>query len=74
MRNEWPPVAALTILQKYGRGEIDQDQAMDALGIDHYGELVVMLSKADIPFPRLPKDQEEKLANDFVRILKEGTS
>ena len=62
----------LTIVQKYGRGEIDQDQAMDALGIDHYGELVVMLFMADVPFPRLPKDQEEKMVNNFVRIMKEG--
>lgn len=62
----------LDILERLSRSEIDLKQAMDALGIDHYGELVVMLCKSDLPFPRLPKEQEERLSKDFVRIWQEG--
>lgn len=58
------------ILDRYSRGEIDPNQAMEALGSNYYGDLVILLSKADLPFPGLPENVKKKLVADFVRIMK----
>jgi len=62
---------AIDILKRYSSRKLNMDQAMKALNLDYYGDLVVLLSKADLPFPIASKKRREKMVKNFVRIMKE---
>lgn len=58
-----------TLLRIYSLGHADRKGVMKALGVD-YGTLITMLSGRGLPLPRVPEDEADRMADEFVSLWK----
>ncbi len=61
------------ILKRYSDGKSTPEETLKRLGLD-YGTLLVMLSKANLPWPKLPKAERERMAKQFVELWRGAES
>jgi plasmid stability protein len=55
-------------LLAFSRGRLTKEQAVKALRLRDYAELLVALGDADLPLPTLPPHEVENQAATFARI------
>jgi AbrB family looped-hinge helix DNA binding protein len=55
------------ILKRYSDGKSSPEETLKKLGLD-YGTLLTMLSRSNLPWPRLPKAERERMAKEFVEL------
>jgi hypothetical protein len=55
-------------LLAFSRGRLTKEQAMKAMGLRDYAELLVALGDADLPLPTLAPHEIENQAATFARI------
>ena len=58
-----------TLLRIYSLGQADRKAVMKSLGID-YGTLIEMLSVRGLSLPRIPEDEADRMADEFVSLWK----
>jgi plasmid stability protein len=59
-------------LLAFSRGRLTKDEAIKALGLRDYTELLVSLGDADLPLPVLPAHEIENQATTFARLWKQS--
>lgn len=52
----------------FSRGLLTKEQAISAIGVRDYAELLVMMGDMDIPLPSLSSDEIDRQVNDFVDV------
>ena len=63
------PSGVLQSLVDYSMGRLPRAVAMQALGIDDYGQLLVLLNAAQLPHPIVPLSRRQSMAADMVRVV-----
>jgi plasmid stability protein len=58
-------------LLAFSQGRISRTQAVAALGLRDYAELLIALGEADLPLPKLPAHEIENQAATFARIWRQ---
>jgi hypothetical protein len=58
----------MRILQAFSRGRICKEQAVRALRLRDYAELLPLLGDVDLDLPRLPKQQEKRMTENFLQL------
>jgi hypothetical protein len=59
-------------LAAFSLGRMTKEQAIKALGLRDYAELLVRLGEADLPLPSLPGHEIENQATTFARIWRQS--
>ena len=57
------------VLSAYSQGNISRSTAMNLLGLEWYGDLLVALSQANVPKPSLPADERSRMKRYAVHVL-----
>lgn len=56
-------------LVQFSRNMITKEQAIKAIGVRDYADLLIALGNADLPLPSLSEEELEKQADIFVEIF-----
>jgi len=59
-------------LLAFSEGRISKEQAIDALDLHDYAQLLIALGERGLQLPRLPEEQIAEMQKTFVRLLKEA--
>jgi len=57
-------------LLDFSLGRIDDNQTMNALGIDSDEDLFLLMTQAHLPMPRLPDANTRRMVDDLNALLK----
>jgi hypothetical protein len=57
-------------LLDFSLGRIDDNQAMQALGIDSDEDLFLLMAQAHLPMPRLPESNVSRMVDDLNALRK----
>jgi hypothetical protein len=66
-----PDGAADHPLQAYSRGHLSRSDAVRALGLRDYAELLVALGDADLPMPLASTEEIENQAASFAKLWRQ---
>ena len=58
----------IDVLRAYSTGELSRSVAMHLLGIDWYGDLLILLNQNGVPRPTIP-DEDSRLMSEIVERL-----
>ena len=58
----------IDVLRAYSTGELPRSVAMHLLGIDWYGDLLILLNQNGVPRPTVP-DEDARLMSEVVERL-----
>jgi plasmid stability protein len=67
-----PEAVASDVLLEFSRGRIPKGEAIKALGLRDYADLLIALGEADLPLPKLPAHEIENQAATFARIWRQS--
>jgi len=57
-------------LLKFSKGLLTKEQAINAVGVRDYAELLPMLGDANIPLPLLPQEELDRQVETFVDLFR----
>lgn len=58
----------MRILRAFSRARISKEQAVRALGLRDYAELLPLLGDVNLELPRLPEAEEKHMTENFLRL------
>jgi hypothetical protein len=57
-------------LLDFSLGNLDDNDAMQALGIDNDEDLFLLMAQAHLPMPRLPESNLSRMVDDLTALRK----
>ncbi|MFM9972859.1 MAG: type II toxin-antitoxin system Phd/YefM family antitoxin [Burkholderiales bacterium] len=59
----------IDLLRRYSKGVIDKHKAMRDLNLTSQGQLLDAMGVADLPLPRVPQDELDKMVAAAVKVI-----